>query len=176
MSDPSLKDERLAGRGFRILVAEDNPANQLIIEAMLSKLGHAVEIVGNGRQACEAARAGAYDLILMDVQMPELDGLSATRAIRELPGAAGKVPIVALTASTVAGQREVYLKAGMVDHVAKPIEFAALAAAIAHVAGASNAAQPPAAALRVAPPLTTAAHADLVAVLAKIQRLARQSG
>jgi CheY-like chemotaxis protein len=176
MPDRSESDEQPANARLRILVAEDNPANQLIIEAMLSKLGHRVEIVGDGRQACEAARAGDYDLILMDVQMPTLDGLAATRAIRTFPGVAGRVPIVALTANTIDGQREVYREAGMVDYVAKPIDLSALAATIARVAGNSAAAQLPVAAWPAPPPLSLAARTDLTAVLAKVQRLARQSG
>jgi CheY-like chemotaxis protein len=111
---------------MHILLAEDNATNQYLIEACLQRAGHTVEIVGNGAEAVTAAAAGGFDAILMDVQMPELDGPAATRAIRALPGAAATVPIIALTASAMPGDRESCLAAGMTDYLAKPIEFWAL--------------------------------------------------
>jgi CheY-like chemotaxis protein len=116
---------------MRILLAEDNATNQYLIEASLQRAGHTVEIVGNGAEAVAAAAGGGFDAILMDVQMPELDGPAATRAIRALPGEAATVPIIALTASAMPGDRETCLAAGMTDYLAKPIEFWALHEALA---------------------------------------------
>jgi CheY-like chemotaxis protein len=115
---------------LRILAAEDNPVNQLLIQAMLERLGHSVEIVGDGRQALEQAQHAAHDLVLMDMQMPDMDGPQATRAIRRLPPPAGQVPIVAMTANARAEDRQACLDAGMDDYVSKPIDLAALEAAI----------------------------------------------
>jgi CheY-like chemotaxis protein len=116
----------LAVPPMHILLAEDNATNQYLIEACLRRAGHTVEIVGNGAEAVAAAAGGGFDAILMDVQMPELDGPAATRAIRALPGAVATVPIIALTASAMPGDREDCLAAGMTDYLAKPIEFWAL--------------------------------------------------
>jgi signal transduction histidine kinase/CheY-like chemotaxis protein len=106
----------------RILVAEDIPINQIIIETMLRGAGHEVTIASNGRAAVEAAKTASYDLILMDVSMPEMDGLEATRAIRSLDERVRKIPIVALTANVMAQEVERYKAAGMNDHLAKPVE------------------------------------------------------
>jgi len=119
---------------MRILVAEDNPTNQMVVRAMLSRLGQNVEIVSDGAQAVEAVRKNEYDLVLMDVQMPEMDGYEATRMIRQLPGAVAAIPIVALTANAVAGFEELSLKAGMNGHVAKPVTLAALTALLTRFA------------------------------------------
>jgi len=112
---------------MRVLVAEDNPTNQMVVRAMLSRLGQTVEIVSDGAQAVEAVRTGEYDLVLMDVQMPEVDGYEATRRIRALEGVVASIPIVALTANAVAGFEELSLKAGMNGHVSKPVTLAGLA-------------------------------------------------
>jgi signal transduction histidine kinase/ActR/RegA family two-component response regulator len=111
---------------MRVLVAEDNATNQMVVRAMLARLGQTVEIVGDGAQAVEAVRTGDYDLVLMDVQMPEMDGYEATRQIRGLDGAAATIPIVALTANAVSGFEELSMKAGMNGHVAKPVTLGAL--------------------------------------------------
>ena len=116
---------------LRILVAEDNRINQLLISMMLGKHGHAVDVVGNGLEVLEAVRNRPYDLILMDVQMPEMDGPTATRAIRALEGPVSGIPIVAVTANAMQGDRETYLEAGMDDYVSKPINSRALFASIA---------------------------------------------
>jgi CheY-like chemotaxis protein len=113
---------------MRVLVAEDNPTNQMVVRAMLSRLGQTVEIVSDGAQAVEAVQASEFDLVLMDVQMPEVDGYEATRRIRALDGPVASIPIVALTANAVAGYEELSLKAGMNGHVAKPVTLAGLAA------------------------------------------------
>ena len=116
---------------LRILVAEDNHVNQMLVTAMLEKHGHHVDVAANGAEAVEAARTAPYDLILMDIQMPEMDGMTATRKIREMPSPIGEIPILALTANVMPGQREEYLSAGMNDYVSKPIDPATLCAAIA---------------------------------------------
>jgi PAS domain S-box-containing protein len=113
-----------------ILVAEDSPIIAMLISTLLSKRSYGVHLVGNGRLALEAVQRKSYDLVLMDVQMPEMDGISATKAIRALPGQERDIPIIALTANAFVGQRETYLAAGMNDYVTKPIQPAALFAAI----------------------------------------------
>jgi signal transduction histidine kinase/CheY-like chemotaxis protein len=117
--------------GLRVLAAEDNVVNQLLIEAVLERMGHRCELVPNGRLALQQVQDHPWDLVLMDMQMPELDGLDATRAIRALPGAAGRVPIVAMTANARDEDRRACLEAGMDDFVSKPIDLAALQAAMA---------------------------------------------
>ncbi len=117
--------------GLRVLAAEDNVVNQLLIEAVLERMGHRCELVPNGRLALRQVQDHPWDLVLMDMQMPELDGLDATRAIRALPGAAGRVPIVAMTANARDEDRQACLEAGMDDFVSKPIDLAALQAAMA---------------------------------------------
>ncbi len=121
--------------GLKVLVAEDNQVNQLVIVAMLNRLGHQVDLAANGAEAVAAVERVPYDLVLMDVQMPEMDGPAATRSIRRLPGPASRVPIIALTANAMAGHREEYLAAGMNDYVSKPIKMRELLAAMARCAG-----------------------------------------
>jgi CheY-like chemotaxis protein/anti-sigma regulatory factor (Ser/Thr protein kinase) len=117
---------------IRLLAAEDNPTNQQVLKAVMDSLGIDVDIVGNGQLAVDAWRDGAYDLILMDIQMPVMDGIDAARAIRSAERAEGRgrTPIVALTANALSHQVEEYLAAGMDGHVAKPIEIAKLYEAI----------------------------------------------
>ena len=119
--------------GLHVLVAEDNEVNQLVISATLEQLGHSCDIVADGRAAVQRVASSHFDLVLMDIQMPELDGVAAARAIRRLAGAAARVPIVALTANAMAQDREVYLAAGMDDYVSKPISARQLAKVIARV-------------------------------------------
>ncbi|HUH86232.1 MAG TPA: ATP-binding protein, partial [Stellaceae bacterium] len=104
-----------APHALDLLVAEDNEVNRIVIAAMIKRLGHHLDLVGDGRAALAAVQQHRYDVVLMDVQMPEMDGVAATRAIRALPGPAGRVPIIALTANALAGQREEYLAVGMDD-------------------------------------------------------------
>ncbi|HEY2469886.1 MAG TPA: response regulator [Terracidiphilus sp.] len=109
-------------RSLRVLLAEDNPVNQTLAMRILQKLGHKVQVVNNGREALGRSQAEEFDLILMDVQMPELDGLEATTAIRAAESNTGKhVPIVAMTAHAMKGDREKCLSAGMDDYLSKPI-------------------------------------------------------
>lgn len=107
---------------MRILVAEDNQVNQLLASVTLEKEGHRVDVANNGIEAVEAARRAPYDLILMDVKLPEMDGVTAARKIRELGGGKEQIPIVALTADAMKGDRERLLAAGMDDYVSKPLE------------------------------------------------------
>jgi signal transduction histidine kinase/ActR/RegA family two-component response regulator len=117
-----------------ILVAEDNAVNQILIQALLAQMGHDCDVVGDGIEAVRQAQARDYDLVLMDVQMPEMDGLTATRAMRALPGWTSQVPIVAMTANAMADDRSACLAAGMNDYVSKPIDAQALAQAIERAA------------------------------------------
>lgn len=112
--------------GLRILVADDAPANRELVLAILGSMGVHVDAVADGVEAVEAARTGAYDLILMDVHMPALDGLDATRAIRALDGEAARTPIIALTANVQPEQVERCREAGMDDHCGKPIQVSEL--------------------------------------------------
>lgn len=117
----------------RILIAEDNPTNRLVATRMLERMGHRVEAVENGREAVEAVQRGGFDLVLMDVMMPEMDGLAATEAIRRLGGAAAGIPIIGLTANAMAADQERCLAAGMTHFETKPISASRLGAAIVRV-------------------------------------------
>jgi signal transduction histidine kinase/DNA-binding response OmpR family regulator len=124
-------------RTGRVLLAEDNEINTLLARTLLEAAGCDVVCVVNGADAVEAASAGGFDLILMDMQMPVLDGLQATRLIRGLTGAAGAVPIVAMTANAMQTDRDACFDAGMDGYVAKPIEPGAFLATIAEHLGAT---------------------------------------
>ncbi|MBK1839324.1 response regulator [Azospirillum sp. YIM B02556] len=106
----------------RILVVEDSPLNQMLVTAILAQAGYRADTAANGLEAVMAAQAGGYDLILMDLSMPEMDGLTATRLLRDLPGPAGRVPVIAMTADTDDADRVRCRHAGMNDHVAKPVD------------------------------------------------------
>jgi PAS domain S-box-containing protein len=122
-------------QGLRILLAEDNHVNQKVVMAMLRGAGHTVDVAGNGIEAVDAVNTRPYDVVLMDIQMPEMDGIKATRRIRELDGKQARIPIIALTANAVKGDREHYLKAAMDDYVSKPIDPIKLYQAIARQCG-----------------------------------------
>ena len=111
-----------AGRPLRVLVADDAPANRELVSVMLTSAGIEVETVTNGAEAVDAARAGRYDVILMDVHMPVMDGLDASRAIRQLDGPVSRTPIVALTANVQPEQIAACREAGMDAHMGKPIQ------------------------------------------------------
>jgi PAS domain S-box-containing protein len=123
--------ERGAHPRAAILIAEDNDINRELVTQMLARLGHDGVTVSNGREALAAAQGRAFDLILMDIQMPEMDGVSAAAAIRALPGEHGDAPIVAVTANAMVGDRERYLAAGFDDYLAKPLHLDELQQVIA---------------------------------------------
>lgn len=123
----SPKTIEAADKKLRVLVAEDNAVNSLIARKMLEKLGHNVSLVGNGKEALEALKLAHYDVILMDCQMPEMDGFEATASIRSAQDAWKDITIVAMTAHAMSGDRERCLSAGMNDYVSKPMKIEDLA-------------------------------------------------
>jgi PAS domain S-box-containing protein len=123
------------GAACTILVAEDDPINRLVVERMLAHLGHRVTAVANGSEVLAALDAAPFDLILMDCQMPELDGFETTRRIRALPDARARIPIIAATAHAMAGDQERCLAAGMTDYVSKPYREQNLVDAIVRCTG-----------------------------------------
>jgi signal transduction histidine kinase/ActR/RegA family two-component response regulator len=130
-----------APHSLRILLAEDNPVNQLLATRLLEKRGHRVALARNGREALEQIAAQAFDVILMDVQMPELDGLEATAAIREQEKTTGgHLPIVALTAHAMQSDHQRFLAAGMDGYVSKPIDINQLVSVVESVLGTARAA------------------------------------
>lgn len=122
---------------LRILVAEDNRINQRVINCMLEPLGCQIDLVENGAEAVAAVTGIPYDLVLMDIQMPEMDGLAATRRIRSMEGSAAAMPIIALTANAMRGDREQYLAAGMTDYLPKPVNQRDLIKTISQYVGIS---------------------------------------
>jgi CheY-like chemotaxis protein len=116
----ALKQEHWKGR---ILLAEDNAVNQKVATAMLAKMGYYADVASNGIEALKALETAPYDMVLMDVHMPEMDGLEATRRIRDAKSAVRNhvIPVVAMTASAMTGDREMCLDAGMNDYIVKPI-------------------------------------------------------
>ncbi len=124
-------------RGVKVLLAEDNEINQFVALELLSIAGIQVDIANNGLEAVEKVQQGHYDLILMDIQMPEMDGLNATRAIRKMAKFA-QLPIIAMTAHAMSGDREKSLLVGMSAHITKPIDAQTLYATLARWVGSSN--------------------------------------
>jgi signal transduction histidine kinase/CheY-like chemotaxis protein/HPt (histidine-containing phosphotransfer) domain-containing protein len=119
-------DRQIASRPLKILVAEDNTVNQYMIQAILKKLGHSFEIAKDGKCAIDCLNAGDFDVILMDVRMPVMDGLEATAAIRTMDGPKSNIPIIALTADISAGYHAEYMSVGMNAVCGKPIELPVL--------------------------------------------------
>lgn len=133
------RDDRVSRTGpshgpLRILLAEDNKVNQQFAIVLLEKAGHSVELAENGHQAVDAVRRAAFDVVLMDIQMPGLDGVMATKQIRALPKPKSEIPIIAMTAHAMAGAREEYLAAGMNDYVSKPVQPSLLLSKLAGIA------------------------------------------
>jgi two-component system, sensor histidine kinase and response regulator len=123
-------------RGFRILLAEDNQVNQAVVRGVLGKRGHRIEIAKDGREALEKIRNETFDLVLMDVQMPELDGFEATGRIREMERTTGgHIPVIAMTAHALKGDKERCLAAGMDGYISKPIQIEELELEISRAMG-----------------------------------------
>jgi ligand-binding sensor domain-containing protein/signal transduction histidine kinase/CheY-like chemotaxis protein len=139
----------------RLLLAEDNPVNQKVARGTLEKLGYKVDIVGNGAEAVAAWETGRYDLVLMDCQMPVMDGYQATQEIRRRERGAARIPIVALTADAMKGTEQQCLDAGMDEYLTKPFDRARLAATLGRRLDGARAAPAPSAGV-VAPPAAVA--------------------
>ncbi len=157
-------------RPLRVLVADDSAVNQRLLSTILEKEGHAVVLAANGREALAALRGGEFDVVLMDVQMPEMGGFEATAAIRAAEKETGRhVPIVALTAHALKGDREACLAAGMDDYLAKPVRAPALLDALSRVSAQSREAplltEPPA----VAPVAPSRPSFDPEEVLSRVE-------
>jgi CheY-like chemotaxis protein len=134
-------------RNLNILLAEDNPVNQQLAARLLERRGHRVTVAGNGSEAVKMAAAGRFDLVLMDVQMPEMDGLTAASEIRRRETAQGfYTPIIALTAHAMKEDRERFLASGMDDYLSKPIQMDALSELLSRLT--SRAPRPPAGSVR----------------------------
>ena len=131
--DAALAAVRQLGRPVRLLVVEDNATNLLVAKSVLAKFGIVPDVAGNGLEALEAVKRVSYDVVFMDVHMPEMDGLEATRAIRALPPPASAVPIIALTANAFGGDIEGCYAAGMNGHIGKPFRREELIVAVAEV-------------------------------------------
>ncbi|MFO1208512.1 MAG: ATP-binding protein [Amaricoccus sp.] len=129
-------------RPLRVLLAEDHAANQYLIRAFLATGGHSVVVVENGVEAVATVEGGGFDVVLMDMQMPVLDGLGAARQIRALAGPDAAIPIIALTANAMPEDRAACLAAGMTDYLSKPVEVGALLAALRRATDAADAAPP----------------------------------
>ncbi len=107
---------------LKILLVEDNQVNQLVATAMLASQGYLIDVAENGTEGVKAVINGDYDVVLVDIQMPVMNGVEATHEIRALDGDKSSVPIIAVTAHAMHGDRETYLAAGMNDYVSKPID------------------------------------------------------
>ncbi|MBL4618482.1 MAG: response regulator [Marinicaulis sp.] len=140
--DVGSQEPHVSHRSLRILAAEDNHVNQLVLKAILEKTDHHVDMVGNGLEAVAAVMRCSYDVILMDVQMPEMDGVTAAKTIRGMEGAAREIPIIAVTADAMVGDREKYLEAGMTDYISKPINAKKLFDALSNASGVGGSTDP----------------------------------
>jgi CheY-like chemotaxis protein len=155
---------------LRILLAEDNPVNQLLAVRLLEKQGHTTVVAGNGKEALAALQASAFDVILMDVQMPEMDGLKTAAAIRQAEqGSERHIPILALTAHAMTGDRQRCLEAGMDGYLTKPIQAQELYDALAGL-GLPRAAHEPEAADAAVPTIDRAQALDFVGGDARLLR------
>jgi signal transduction histidine kinase/HPt (histidine-containing phosphotransfer) domain-containing protein len=159
-AEPTFSESAVEPSGLRVLLAEDSLYNQKLAVALLERKGHHVVVANNGTEAVGLARAQAFDLVLMDIQMPEMDGLEATRAIREHEaGSTRRLPIVAMTAQAMKGDRERCLEAGMDDYLTKPVRAGQLYSTIAATIARSQPERP----VAVASPAPVPAAASLPA-------------
>ena len=134
--DPEIPVEVIVNApSMRILAADDHPVNQQVLKLFLVAAGHEVMIVENGQEALHALDHGSFDAIIMDIEMPVMDGVAATKAIRARAGPDRDTPIIAVTAHALAGDREQYLSAGMNDYISKPFNQEDLQSALARIAG-----------------------------------------
>lgn len=139
VADSAPPDRQPPPPPLRILLAEDELISQLALKVMLTRMGHSVTAVSNGRAAVQALREADFDCVFMDIQMPEMNGIEATRIIRDEAafGPKARVPIIALTAYAMATDREKFLEAGMTAHVSKPVQREEIVRALARVLPAS---------------------------------------
>ena len=135
---PAAEGEGIRSRGAHVLVVDDNATNRMVAEGLCEMFGCTSECAEDGEEAVEAARSGRFDLILMDIKMPRMDGMEATRAIRKLPGPAGKAPIIALTANADPEDAKAYVACGMASVVEKPIKPERLLEAMNAALGSSE--------------------------------------
>lgn len=136
-AEPEGTVEGSSFRPIRILLAEDNVVNQKVAIAMLGGLGHEITVANNGAEAVSKVQESEFDIVLMDIHMPEMDGLQALEKIRGLSGSVSEIPVIALTVNAMKGDREKYLAAGMNAYVPKPIDLSALTDTITKVTGLS---------------------------------------
>ncbi len=134
-ADTTVIENYQAERAMQILVADDNKINRLLLKEMLCRWGHRVDFAENGLEALDAVKTSRFDLVLMDVHMPEMDGVAATEKIRALPGDTAQTLIVGISADAMKGAREKYLAVGMDDYVTKPVDFPILAQTIDRLCG-----------------------------------------
>ena len=163
--------------GRRVLLAEDNAFNRALIEHVLEPMGCQVDKAGSGTEAVKAFLPGRYDLVLMDCQMPEMDGLAATRKIRRIEAGQSRVPVIAVTAGTVSGARRACLDAGMDDFLAKPFSLGRLRKKVLEWLLPSIDSEPPDADDRKSEPdVVGATPGELVVDLSRLEELAREAG
>lgn len=174
VDDKAADPSDAATSSLDVLLVDDNLTNQMVASRMLVSAGHTVTTASDGLEALHAATAKRYDVILMDVSMPEMDGIEATKRIRKLAEPFASVPIIALTANAIAGDRERFIAAGMNDYLTKPIRRATIETRLARLAGElhrkGTAAVPPAAPA----PATSRTEPSLVD-LGELQRLAQET-
>jgi CheY-like chemotaxis protein len=123
-----------AARSLRVLCAEDNPFGRMVLNAMLTEFGHRVDFAGSGEAAVTAVQRGGYDLVLMDVTLPGIDGLEATRRIRALPGDAARIPVIGISGRSSEDDRKKARAAGMTEYLTKPVSPATLVEALQRLA------------------------------------------
>jgi len=160
----------------RVLLVDDSQTNRLLGVSILKKMGYDCDAVENGQQAVDAVREGAYGLVLMDIGMPGMDGFEATAQIRSLPGAAGTLPVVAMTAHMNPEDRQLCLDSGMDDHVSKPVDRRMLASVLHRLIGPPSVAAGEGHDSASAPPVVTNAAEAVLADQATLEQLRDDAG